>query len=260
MFEWKYLAMGSYSDAQDNDGGLMAYISGAEGTTGALVLPKISLAGAENPTLRFHFFRHHGAMNELAVIIRDGAGNRHEVLRLKENEMSGADVEKEWTRHYVSLAPYAASGHIQVQFQALGHLSPELMNVVYVDNISVFDWHDRDLAAGTLAAGKSEVKVGETNTFSFSYYNKGSQPATDYSVELLRDGKVVCTAEGAEVAPDAPASITLTDTPNSDAAESSVYSARIVDDGDLTDTEKLSNPVTDTVLAGLPYARSVPAN
>ena len=260
VFEWKYLAMGSYSDAQDGDGGLMAYINGAEGTTGALISPKISLAGADNPTLRFHFFRHHAAMNELAVIIRDGAGNRHEVLRLKENELSGADVEKEWTRHYVSLAPYAAAGPIQVQFQALGHLSPELMNVLYVDNISVFDWHERDLSAGTLVAEKSEVKVGETNTFTLSYRNNGSLPATDYSVELLRDGKVVFTAEGAEVAPDAPASITLTDTPNSDAAESSVYSARIVAGQDFSDTDNLSNAVTVTVLPGLPFVSNVTAN
>lgn len=257
-FIWKNLAMGSYTDPQDNDGGLMAFINSASHSTGALVSPKLDVSGAGNPTLKFYFFRHADALAQLSVIVRDAQGSREEVLRLEENDVQG-DARSGWTCHYVPLSDYKSRGPLQLQFQATADASPELMNVLYVDNMSVYDWHAHDMRALRVTADRSEVKVGETVTFSFAYANRGHETARDYTVELLRDGKVVASADGAEMQPDTETEITLCDTPNSDAAENSIYTVRIVTADDWSADDNVSEPVTVTVLPGLPFISKVNA-
>lgn len=257
-FIWKNLSMGSYTDPQDNDGGLMAYINSASHSTGALISPKLDVSDVDNPTLKFYFFRHADALAQLSVIVRDALGNREEVLSLRENEVEG-DARSGWTCHYVPLSDYKSRGPLQVQFQAMADASPALMNVLYVDNISVYDWHAHDMRALSLAAGQSEVKVGETVNFRFTYANRGYETAKDYFVELLRDGKVVAKVKGEEMSPDSETELTLSDTPNSDAAENSVYTVRIVADNDYSDDDNTSEPVTVTVLPGLPFISKVNA-
>ena len=260
--EWDIVTYGLYADPQDKDGGMVVFLNSVEGNVGHLVSPKITLEG-KHPTLRFHVFHNPKTRNEVTAILRDGEGHKHELGHIVCKDLTGATTDHDhgaWMAYTYNLEDFLGHGAVQIDLQVEGHLSPEQNNTCYIDNISLFDWHDHNLQLTDLQSAQTEVKVGEEVQFAVTLRNTGSKTATDYKVLLLRDGQQVASLAGEPIPSDSVQTLLLTDRPNADAKESSVYSAQIVWDADEVADDNLSSAVTITVLPGLPYVSGVKAN
>ena len=255
--EWSLMGYGSYADPQDADGGMVAFINALPEGGAKLVSPKISLSGA-HPTLRFWMFHHPLGRNALTVQLRDADGGLHTLGQLQTADT--AEEQGEWQLHTFGLEDYEALGDVQLIFRGESHLSEALMNAFYIDHISVIDWLGHDLQVLSLETPAKSVKVGETLRFTLSYANRGSLPAAGYDVRLLRDGREVCRVAGETLEPDAEGAVVLTDVPNSDAKESSIYEAEIVWEADQLAANNRTAPLTVTVLPGLPYVETLRAS
>ena len=260
--EWNVVSYGLYADPQDKDGGMVVFLNSVEGNVGHLVSPKITLEG-KHPTLRFHVFHNPKTRNEVTAILRDGEGHKHELGHIVCKDLTGVTTDADhgaWVAYTYNLEDFLGHGAVQIDLQVEGHLSPEQNNTCYIDNISLFDWHDHNLQLTDLQSAQTEVKVGEVVQFTVTLRNNGSQTATDYKVLLLRDGQQVASLAGEPIPSDSVQTLLLTDRPNADAKESSVYTAQIVWDADEVADDNLFSPVTITVLPGLPYVSGVKAN
>lgn len=95
--------------------------------------------------------------------------------------------------------------------------------------------------------------MGDEIQFTVTIENKGVSAADDYTVKLYRDGNCVDEAKGDRLNADTWAKVTLKDAPNTDAKQTSVYTAEVVWDGDEDNSDNTSKQIVVTVLPGKPY-------
>lgn len=256
--EWSIMGYGSYTDPQDGDGGMAGFINGSEDTGCRLVSPKFTLSGT-HPTLRFWMYHDSRCRNELSVVLSDSHGGRHQLARLRAQDVPGGGEGAAWVCHTYGLEDYAGLGDVQLRFLAEGHWSDALMNVFYLDNISVWDWMDYDLSVGTPVAEETKSQVGRTNRFSVPISNLGSHTAEGYKVILRRGEREVCRVKGPALPADSTCVVELTDRPNADADETSYYSVEVLWNSDQVPANNHTAPMAVTILPGLPFVEGVTA-
>lgn len=248
---------GVYAEPVDQDGGLLSFSHGMEGSEATVILPKVTIKGSKHPRLKFWFWNDKRESNELSVYVKDASGKEHFLDRLSEYD---ADSEKgRWTVHSYALDDYASVDPIQVKFHAVGHVGESPVMVLYLDNVSITDVPEYDLALDSFTVARTTLKVGETDSFAVRVTNHGLYAADAYHLRLYRNGKVVAQAPGMLLQPDESVWMTLTDRPNSDADESSYYSLRLDYEGDVVPGNDSTDRVPVTILPGLPFVSELTA-
>lgn len=256
--EWNILAYGLYTDPQDADGGMYLHMGNVEGDVSHLTSPKLTLSG-NHPTLRFWMYHHPKTRNVVKVQILHTDGTTELLDSIPESDVSQTDSIGGWYQHTYALNDYQDKGDIQLNWLFEDHLSPELINSLYLDNIRVYDWLDHSLSMVGMTNRETSVQVGDSIHFDVTVRNDGSQPAEGFRLVLHRDGQVVSTLYPDAVAADATQTFTLVDRPNADAKESSRYFVTIDWNLDEVTTDNRSAEVTVTVLPGLPFVDTLTA-
>lgn len=254
---WIVNDQGVYADPVDHDRGLLSFSHGMEGSGATVILPKVSIKGSSHPRLKFWFWNDKRMNNELSIYVKDAQGVEHFIDRLAEYD---AEADKGlWTVHSYTLDDFASNDPIQVKFHATGHIGESPVMALYIDNVSITDAPECDLALDSFAVTRTALKVGEPDTFSVRVTNLGLYAADAYTLHLYRNGKVVAHSAGPQLQPNESVWMTLTDRPNSDADESSYYMMRINCTDDIVPTNDSTAHVAVTILPGLPYVAEVKA-
>ncbi len=262
LAEWNLLQYGSYTDAADNDNGLIAFSTLSEGSEAQLVSPKISLKDGANPRLTFYLWNMKRAVHSLRVQLRGSGGRLYTLARITPNETDCETLDGEWKRYEIDLSSYIRlNKYVQLIFTGVGgHITDyTVIPPVYLDRICVDDPTPQNLAAQQLVAKKDHVEVGDDVNFTLTVNNKGTKPAEGYRVCLYRDGLCVDSVAGTTVPAEGYTTVALHDAPNADAAETSRYTATILWDDDTDLTDNTSPTCVVTVLPGRPYVSSVQA-
>ena len=183
---------GIYSSDADN--GFLAMGGYGAGASSSVWTGKISLEGAQTPTLRFAAYNmsDSGAedTNTLDVKVKDLGTGEWTTLRsitLKDLEKTG------WNNIAVDLSEFKGKD-VSVKFTAT------VNSHVYVllDDIRLFDLLDHNLSAGAISA-PAKVKCGESFPLECTVSNNGSERASGYIVHLYRNGEKVSSRRGSDI-------------------------------------------------------------
>ena len=181
---WQIVAQGQYPTAfpQDNDGGMVTFIPEEEGDSGKLISGKISMKNVDYPTLDFWYYCYPGTSDKVNVYVNpDNKGEK-----LMEGVSIGSGQREGWIKKSIDLSAYANAENIQIIFNAI---SGDAYNNIHLDNISVRETYDNNLAATALSV-PSRMMATEKSTVTATISNLGLNSITDYTVELYRDGKL----------------------------------------------------------------------
>lgn len=221
--EWSLATDRTYRDveSQDGDGGYLTF-TGDRDAGGSIYTGRISLRGSSRPTLTFYYNTYGGSdnLNSIEVSVSTGSG----YTPLQSVTMSG---DRAWRKCSVDLSRYIGR-EIQVMFTALAATH----RAISIDNIRIADLLDHDLALVSAAVPVGAVG-GRELTLTATVANVGSQAASGYTVELVRDGSAVASAEGKSLDPDAVTEYKLSDAPSTMYGAEVTYTVRIVYEADL---------------------------
>lgn len=254
LSNWK-TSSGATATPEDGDYGMAMFSPTEKGASSRLLSPKLKLSDAYNPTLTFWLWHSLSANNTLQVILRDGAGNEHTLAEIQQNDQP--EYDGSWKEYEYSLEEYKSLGDAQIIFKAVNN-SYDITSINYlcVDNITVRSIYDNDLEAVSIEGG-SETKVGEPISFDVQVHNNGTNTADDYSVELYRNDKLVSKQKGVTVRKGETVTITVSDTPNADAPQTSTYQAAINFPADDVPDNNKTDKMPVNILPGMPFIETL---
>lgn len=190
--KWALYSDASFTDVSsfDNDGGLLGMNGSYVGESALLLLPKIKLTDAVDPIFSVYAYNIAGnSKNEIEILVNDGSGFKSAgsavVMDLGDND---------WNRMKVSLAQYANK---EVQIAIKG----TIINYTYliIDNMMVAE----NIADNLQLAGvviPSTVAKGDNVPVQARVMNVGDFDASEYTVQLFRDGEIVDEIAGEPIA------------------------------------------------------------
>lgn len=259
--EWNLMQFGTYANASDDDNGLISFSTLVEGAQARMVGPKVTLKGSANPHLRLFAWNMENNTHSARIMLRLPDGTLQQLDDFAPNDCDYGENVGEWKRRDYDLSAYKALDYVQPVFIGVGGKAADLAAIrpMYLDQVSIIDLLSQDLAIGTLTTETDHVSVGETVKFLVGVQNKGAQSSDGFTVRLLRDGNEVAHADVKALEADGEITLTLRDTPNSDAAETSRYTAQIDYAADADATNNTSATCVVTVLPGRPYINNVKA-
>ncbi len=260
--EWDIMQYGTYADAADHDGGLLAFFTTTEGRSATITGPKLSLKGIANPRLQMQVWYMNRAPHLLHVSVLTPDGALHELDSFSPVDTTLVLNVGKWKRHAYSLAAYSQYDYVQLVLQGVGGYTddPSTIVPVYVDDIRFDDPIADDLAASTLYSMSDHVTVGDEVRLSFTIVNQGTNTAKGYKTLLYRDSLCVDTVSGPTVESNDSVKVTLADVVNADARETSRYRAVVAWENDANELNDTSASIAVTVLPGKPFLTQVAAS
>lgn len=208
------------SDAsQDGDAGWIKYSS--KGTI-TLLSPVIDVTTLKKPVLKFWYMAVDGATYDLAFDVAV-SGDRG-VTRT--NKFSVNVTAEEWTPVTIDLADFKDSKELQICFKA----STSEYQDMAIDNISVYDPCNIDLGIMTFN-GPATLDAGTIGKYSVKLANYGVTEVSAYTVEIYGNDRLLASAQGEAIAPDAFATVDI-DVPVPVNFEEAVLAAKVVVGGD----------------------------
>ena len=182
----------TYMDAQDGDGGSAFFAPNKAGDIGYLNSGRITLANTQNPGLVFYYKALPGKNVKLDVYAQEVTNNDQ---LLRSIDYKTLDGEEGWRREYIDLSSLKDARYILLKFRATcGDGTTE----VAIDNIQVRDILTNDLTVDMQQP--AVLRLGTVNSIPVTVTNQGATLASEYTVSLKADGKVVATAEGSQLA------------------------------------------------------------
>lgn len=247
--------------SQDTDKGMLRFNSNAVGkmkdaAIGRLVFPAIDFSAMQNPVLTFYMFRESYYTTDPAT----NGGYRNDFVEVAVKSDNGEYVtlpdakfyrygrDNAWVACEVPLYQMAGKQRVQVALVGNGFGGGPM----YIDNVKITERTAHDLQAVSLA-GPSRLRVGETGHFNLAVKNAGGFASDAFSVELLKDGARVATAQGSTIQPGRIATIDLEYTPanGQESDKAAVFAANIVYAKDQDLTNNLSLAVNTAITAAL---------
>ena len=217
----------------------------ADGSCGLLV-PKISLAGADAPTLYFSTYHYTTAsdINELAVSITTDDDSYEEVFAKKVNDATANG----WVEYQISLDEYKDASWIGIMFNA----NVAATGFVFLDYIIVENAADNDVMVQSVTA-PSNITVGEEAEFVANVTNKGSNAAS-FDITFYVNDEALESFTETELASKESKSYTATFTPVTENLGEIVVKAVVTMTGDEVEN---NNEATTNVMVSQPYLRVV---
>lgn len=240
---------GPIPTAQDGDNGYLIAYTDLPGVSSRMLSPKINVSGLKNPVLTFWFYHYfnpdiengYSHVGETMTVEAYVDGKFTEMLAKPIILMNGNG----WYRYDIKLTEFVGAKDFQIAFKTNNYLSYDM----HIDNISITDAKDYDLAIGEFDV-PSKVSVGSTREMSVTVYNRGAKEPAGYSVEFLRDGKVLETVNSTEplaFAAEKKFSVALSPA-ITESGKTYKYSARVVYSAD----EDMTNNVTEELRSEVP--------
>ena len=158
----------------------------------SMILGKVSLNGADNPTLRFTTHCYPEQCGKLLVEVADEFSGEYQVIK----EIDYTNWPGSWTPVEISLSDYVGKDYIHVAFHAIP--AAEDCNI-YIDDIVIRDVKDRDVAFKAFNVSGDEVTVGKTTlNVDMTIQNLGVEPLVqgDYTVNVYAGDRAIATYDG----------------------------------------------------------------
>ncbi len=200
---WSLCTDETFSDLKSADGdngflGQQGYIN----CDSRFLFGKVTLEGAISPTLSFYVDNINPTdyTNEIIVDIKEvGTDNWTTIY----NKPIKADVPQQgWGRISIDLAAYKGK-EIQVGFRPVVKYTDDSHASYYrwtlMDGIRIHNLTNKDLGAN-IAVSSESVDAGEDIDITVTVSNNGEQAVTAYSVDLLKNGKVIDSLNGTNLA------------------------------------------------------------
>lgn len=256
---WDLMQYGSYADASDADMGLAAFSTVTEGSTARLLSPKISLKDSRKPELKFWVYNMMKATHSLRTSIVTPDGKENIISEFVPNDTEIEENGGEWKDYSYDLSAFKQYDYIQLSFTGIGHEPENLVSIVpmYLDQISIDDPLEGNLAIDEISIENDKVCAGDEVSISLGVENKGIQTAEKFKVVLYRNGEAIQTNEYGPLASKDYKDITLTDIPNADVPETSIYKAVVVWDNDEVAEDNATKDAVVSILPGKPYVKEV---
>lgn len=208
--------------------GCIAFSSYREGDQ-RLVTGKISLKDAKNPTLTFLCCGDGYTEGHLDVEIATDYTGEFKVCRT----VTFAETDKEWQKVTIPLDEYKGAEYIHVGLHGYG-TGKEGFGFS-LDDLTVDDLYEHNLAVSALSAEASRVEIGqEPAALTLKVTNKGSQAvkAADWNVVFWQDGAEKEMVSGVDIEPFATGEVRYSFVPTFDDPERTLLSAEIVFEAD----------------------------
>lgn len=165
---------------QNGDNGYTYFFTSNTGKTARFVSPKVDIRQLSSPTLSFWLYEH-GDPDVVDVAVMPEMETWEPLATIS------LDEEHEgWKRFTFDLSAYKDKQFIQVGFEGNSYVRTSLITAL--DNVSIRNDHERDLAVKSFGGPKHLTVGGYNEDFVVTVRNEGNEPiaADEYSVSLLR--------------------------------------------------------------------------
>lgn len=234
-------SMGTESgiSSQDSDGYMMSLHTYYENSGYRLLMPRVSVAQAENPTLVFYYrYGEEAREFNLEVIVDD-----QPIAILRQFDLQASTINK-WIRQEISLSQYKSNKYIQLAVS--GRAEAIATDVISIDNISIIDLKEKDLS---LISGEAPLKMipNEDIGVTVNLRNSGrtAVSSSDYEIVMTLDDREVVRRAGLDLDLDQATACVLAYTPQVTDPETGVFKVRVeyADDMNKADNEWSSETV-----------------
>ena len=184
----------SNSYSQDADQGVFSFTAVNKGDNSLGFSGLINLGQATNPTLSF-WYQYMSSNDEQAdTLYVQVAKNGGDFTTVKELQVNAADSCRQWLHVELPLSDYVGSDFIQVAFFAKSGTGT---TTYYLDNLSVYNKLDNDLALSTVCLpGRLRTDEQRKATFKVDNLGMSGVDGENYSVVVMANDKVIGQAQG----------------------------------------------------------------
>lgn len=235
--------------SQDNDDGYLGYYASMWNTQGVFQTGLIDISDLDRPGISFYMYNLYMDGlgfddNDIVVAINDG-DNLFYTIKAEVDQVGNFGKMNSWTKYVVSLESLKGLPNQVYSFAIIPTVRTYVWN--FIDNIVIGNLPEVDLAAGP-SAGTPLIEEGNTGLYLFNIINNGYSTATDFSVDLLRNDRVVATKAFETLEAGEWLQVSMTDKPDVDAEGEAYYKARVsaADDADTSDNE--SDPILTNIV------------
>ena len=186
--------------------------SGGYGEYAMLSTGMIALGNAEKPVLSF-WTKSTSSKDKLEVRVTTDYGVPYETIHTVDFSQLTAG---EWHKVVLSLDQFKNTKHILIGFKAFAN---DTYSTINFDDVVVRDQKAHDLTATSIESDLDKVELGKTAaSISVGVANNGTEDvaASDYTVKLYNNSKLIDTAVGKAIAAGASDTVSLKYTPQSD--------------------------------------------
>ena len=222
----------------DGDAGMLqfTYID-SDSNPQVMTAPRVALANSTTPELTFYMY--HGFEAEPEDLELNVLLNYDDEGWTKAQTIAYNNGATGWARHSVLLRKDASN--VQFAFQAT---AADASASVYVDAIKIAEGVPCDIALEGIALNQKRIAAGEKAVVKVGISNYGIEVASDFTVELKRDGAVVAT-QNVEALANGQSLIVGFDVPTTkhDASKIYSFSAEVKSNADANAANNMSRDV-----------------
>lgn len=170
--------------SQDNYGSEVVYTI-QPGDETSVNMPKVALAGVDNPRLSFDLYSVHSNEAHLQVLVQTPDGIDHKIADYDLTQTSANG----WTNYQVDLTPYTDERYVIVKFNGVAIGS----NInIGIDNIDILDQVEHNMTVKDITTPESVV-AGKSGKVIAKVRNIGAQLENGYSVVLYANNEACDT-------------------------------------------------------------------
>lgn len=215
----------------DDDQGALVFQAAKEGDECRLFSGNIDMRSSRHPVLSFRY----RGVNSSQKLTVEASANSAEWQPVGEIVLNPAD--NEWHTAKISLNRFNETELFRIALHATAvDLTP-----IVVDCIEIRDVFTDDL--GIAFSSRHNFYPGEPQTLTATVTNLGENNAEAWSVDFLRDGEVIATADGQALVPDQTAKLTTSVTVGLGDNDEAIYSARVNYNADRNPDNNLSDDI-----------------
>ncbi len=247
--DWDVVTNNPEHLAQADDNGFAKMTGEYYGSSAALISGKIDLTDAQNPILSFSTFNYYTQVtgpdyNNIDVYVCERGG---EWVLEKSVIVNNAADQNRWGIVSVDLNKYAGKT-IQLMFNATNYS----YDTTTIDQIRIASGVDHNLTIGALSAPDT-AEPNSSFALKVKVENTGLKDATEFSVELYRDGKLLASRSGDALRAGRQAEFSFDDSFSALVEEDVEYYATVVYSPDMVPADNTTSPLcVKPVLSALP--------
>jgi hypothetical protein len=238
--------LGSLADVDGSDG-TMVFIPSQKGAQSVLYSPMITLKGTNKPMLDFYYYNQAESDNTINVYVSKNDGMFYKIKGLDITAETFANRDAGWVKCSASLDSLKAADYITLAFFGTG--GGNVTNS-YIDNVRLREYIAKDVRTNDINVPKT-MTLGKKDKIDVTIKNDGYETASNYSVNLFRNGRQVASTTGEQLEPGYKSVISFEQTPDVTFGDTVKYYAVINFDGD----EMLNNNTSAVAISTIKMPR-----
>lgn len=254
---WAWSTSSTYDyKSQDADDWLYIFGTDLEQGSYRVCTPRITLKGAENPTMIAYVY-YTDAIDSYTVQIRkEDAESFEDYYSIPVT----TDQVGKWNQIKLDLKSLRDLKYLQLAFVPKSKASSDMYAAF--DNVSILDLHEHDLMAVNITAS-SELNVSDENKVRLTLRNSSDNKVlgSDYKVALSKNGNVIGNIDGVDIEPFSNVTLEYIDQLLSGDGAEATYTAEIVYEADQDAANNKFASVKTSILANdYPAPRNLTGN